>query len=68
MIVLSRSRNESVIINDDITIVVVDIRRGDTPAEDKVRLGIEAPKEVPVHRNEVYEAIRREMRKTDPPS
>jgi carbon storage regulator len=54
MLVLSRRKNESVVINDDITIVVVDIRG------DKVRLGIEAPKEVPVHPREVYEAIRRE--------
>lgn len=53
MLVLSRKKNESIIINDDITVVVVEIRG------DKVRLGIEAPKEVPVHRNEVYEAIRR---------
>ena len=53
MLVLSRKKNESIIINDDITIVVVEIRG------DKVRLGIDAPKEVPVHRNEVYEAIRR---------
>jgi carbon storage regulator len=53
MIVLSRRKNESIVINDDITIVIVEIRG------DKVRLGIEAPKEVPVHRNEVYEAIRR---------
>ncbi len=53
MLVLSRKKNESIVINDDITIVVVEIRG------DKVRLGIEAPKEVPVHRNEVYEAIQR---------
>ena len=53
MLVLSRRKNESIVINDDITIVVVEIRG------DKVRLGVEAPKEVPVHRNEVYEAIRR---------
>lgn len=50
---LSRKKNESIIINDDITITVVEIRG------DKVRLGVEAPKEIPVHRNEVYEAIRR---------
>ncbi|MAT72880.1 MAG: carbon storage regulator [Planctomycetaceae bacterium] len=56
MLVLSRKRNESVVINDDITIVVVEIRG------DKVRLGIQAPREVPVHRNEVYEAIRRHQR------
>jgi carbon storage regulator len=53
MLVLSRKKNESIKINDDITIVVVEIRG------DKVRLGIEAPKEVPVHRKEVYDAIRR---------
>jgi carbon storage regulator len=57
MLVLSRKKNESIIINDDITIVVVEIRG------DKVRLGVEAPKEVPVHRNEVYEAIRRNQQK-----
>ena len=56
MLVLSRKKNESIIINDDITIVVVEIRG------DKVRLGIEAPKEVPVHRNEVYEADRKSTR------
>lgn len=51
MLVLSRKKNESIIINDDITIVVVEIRG------DKVRLGIEAPKNVSVHRNEVYDKI-----------
>ena len=51
MLVLSRKKNESIVINDDITIVVVEIRG------DKVRLGIEAPKEVPVHRREVFDAI-----------
>ena len=53
MLVLSRKKNESIVINNDITIVVVEIRG------DKVRLGIEAPKEVPVHRQEVYDAIQR---------
>jgi len=53
MLVLSRKKNESIIINDDITIVVVEIRG------DKVRLGVEAPKEVPVHRREVFDAIHR---------
>ena len=51
--VLSRKKNESIVINDDITIVVVEIRG------DKVRLGVEAPKEVPVHRREVFDAVRR---------
>ena len=55
MLVLSRKKNESIVINDDITNVVVEIRG------DKVRLGIEAPKNVHVHRNEVYEAIRRNV-------
>lgn len=53
MLVLSRRMGESIIINEDITIAVVDIRG------DKVRLGIEAPKDVPVHRQEVYDAIKR---------
>lgn len=59
MLVLSRKKNESIIIGDqetlgfEIKIVVVEIRG------DKVRLGIEAPKSVPVHREEVYRAILR---------
>ena len=53
MLVLSRKKNESIVINNNITIVVVEIRG------DKVRLGIEAPREIPVHRREVYEAIQR---------
>ena len=59
MLVLSRKKNESIVINNDITIVVVEIRG------DKVRLGVEAPKEVPVHRREVYEAIRRNEAEAD---
>lgn len=53
MLVLSRKRNESIVIDDKIVITVVDIRG------DKVRLGIEAPKDVPIHRSEVYEALKR---------
>lgn len=53
-VVLSRKKNESIVINDDITVTVVEIRG------DKVRLMVEAPKEVPFHRKEVYEAIQRE--------
>ncbi len=53
MLVLSRKKNESIVINDDIRIVIVDIRG------DKVRLGVEAPMDVPVHRKEVYDAIKR---------
>ena len=51
MLVLSRKKNESVVINDEITVTVVAIRG------DKVRLGIVAPKEVPAHRQEVHDAI-----------
>lgn len=51
MLVLSRKKNESIVINNDIVITVVEIR------SDKVRLGIVAPKNVPVHREEVYHAI-----------
>ena len=51
MLVLSRKKNESIVISNDITVVVVEIRG------DKVRLGIDTPKEVPVHRREVYEAL-----------
>ena len=54
MLVLSRQRDESIIIGDNIVITIVDIRG------DKVRLGINAPKEIPVHREEVYQAIQRE--------
>jgi carbon storage regulator len=53
MLVLSRKKNESIVINNEITIVVVEIRG------DKVRLGVEAPREVPVHRREVFDAIQR---------
>ncbi len=51
MLVLSRKKDESIVINNNIRIVVVEIRG------DKVRLGVEAPKEVPVHRREVFDAI-----------
>jgi len=54
MLVLSRQRDESIMIGDTIVITIVDIRG------DKVRLGISAPAEIPVHRQEVYEAIQRE--------
>ena len=52
--VLSRKMNEEIIIGDNIEIMVVEIRG------DKVRLGIDAPKEISVHRREVYEAIKRQ--------
>lgn len=56
MLVLSRQRDESIIIGDDIQITIVDIRG------EKVRLGITAPAHIPVHRKEIYEAIKREKR------
>lgn len=57
MLVLSRQRDETIIIGDDIEISIVDIRG------DKVRLGITAPKDITVHRKEVYDTIRAENRK-----
>lgn len=54
MLVLSRKKGEEIRINHNITLMVVDIRG------DKVRLGINAPKDIPVHRREIYEAIQRE--------
>lgn len=54
MLVLSRKKDESIVVNDVIIITVIEIRG------DKVRLGIEAPKSVSIHRQEVYEAIQRE--------
>ena len=53
MLVLSRKKNESIIINDNIVVTIVDVKG------DKVRLGFQAPKEVTIHRQEVYEAIKR---------
>ena len=58
MLVLSRQRDESIIIGDDVVITIVDVRG------DKVRLGIDAPTEIPVHRREVYEAIQRENQRS----
>jgi len=54
MLVLSRTQDESIIIGDDVEVMIVDVRDG------KVRLGINAPKEISVHRKEVYESIQRE--------
>ncbi len=58
MLVLSRLRDESIVIGDKVVVTIVDIRG------DKVRLGIEAPEEIPVHRQEVYEAIIRDGRQS----
>ncbi|MBA7563429.1 Translational regulator CsrA [subsurface metagenome] len=54
MLVLSRQKDESIMIGDDVEVIIVDVRG------DKVRLGITAPRSIPVHRREVYEAIKRE--------
>lgn len=54
MLVLSRHRDQSIVIGENVVVTIVDIRG------DKVRLGIDAPSEIPVHRREVYEAIQRE--------
>ena len=59
MLVLSRHRDESIMIGDDVVITIVDIRG------DKVRLGFDAPQDIPVHRQEVYEAIKRENAKAN---
>ena len=56
MLVLSRKKDEKIVIGDDIQIMVIEVRR------DKVRLGIQAPRDVSVHRREVYEAIQNEGR------
>ena len=54
MLVLSRKLNESIVINDDIVVTVLGVQG------DRVRLGIEAPSEIPVHRQEVYEKMQNE--------
>ncbi len=54
MLVLSRQKNESVMIGDEVEITIVDVRG------DKVRLGISAPRSIPVHRKEIYELIQKE--------
>ena len=58
MLVLSRYKDQSIYIGDDIIITVVDVRG------DRIRIGIEAPADVPVHRQEIYEAIKRERKAT----
>jgi len=54
VLVLSRYKDQSIYIGDDIVVTIVDVRG------DRIRLGIEAPPDVPVHRQEIYEAIKRE--------
>jgi carbon storage regulator len=59
MLVLTRKKSEAIVIGDDIVITVSEIRGN------KVCLGVDAPKDVPIHRNEVYEAIKREDQKLE---
>ena len=59
MLVLSRKKDERIVIGGNIVITVIDVRG------DKVRLGIEAPADVPVHRQEVYDAIKRSMQEQE---
>jgi len=59
MLVLSRQRDQEIVIGDDIVVTVIEIRG------DKVRLGIKAPVEIPVHRHEVYEMIQRKAAADD---
>lgn len=61
MLVLSRKKNESIVIDDQIVITVVEIRG------DKVRLGIQAPRDVPVHRSEIYTAIQQSQQVENSP-
>lgn len=61
MLVLSRKQDESIVINDEIILTVISIQG------DKVRLGIKAPREIPIHRQEVYDAIKREDQKKPSP-
>lgn len=57
MLVLTRKRDESIMIGDDIKIIIVDVRG------DQVKLGIDAPRHIPVHREEVYKEIQEENRR-----
>jgi len=61
MLVLSRKKDESIVIDDHIVITVVEIRG------DKVRLGIQAPREVPIHRSEIHAAIQNEQQQSSQP-
>ncbi len=62
MLVLARKKNESIIINDNIVVTIVDVKG------DKVRLGFQAPKEITIHRKEVFEAIKRSEKSEEAPA
>lgn len=59
MLVLSRQKDESIMINDNVEITIVDVRG------DKVRLGITAPRDITIHRKEIWLAIQKEKAKTE---
>ena len=59
MLVLSRKKDESIMIGDDVEIIIVDVRG------DKVKLGIKAPRSISVHRKEIYDAIQQEKNQND---
>ncbi len=63
MLVMSRRKDESIVINEKIVVTIIEIRG------DKVRVGVESPKDVPVHRQEVFDAIQRiEKENSHPPN
>ncbi|MDA0283071.1 MAG: carbon storage regulator CsrA [Planctomycetota bacterium] len=61
MLVLSRKKNEKIIINESIVITVVDVRG------DRVRIGIEAPRDIPIHRQEIHDAIEKALTQQESP-